>query len=37
MDVYRYRLVIKPSPVTGEYSVPMLPVKYKITEFYAEG
>ena len=37
MDVYRYRLVIKPSPVTGEYSVPMLPVKYKITEIYAEG
>ena len=37
LDVYRQRLVIKPSPVTGEYSVPMLPVKYKVTEIYAEG
>ena len=37
MDVYRQRLVIKPSPVTGEYLVPMLPVKYKVTEIYAEG
>ncbi len=37
LDVYRQRLVIKPSPVTGEYSVPMLPVKYKVTEIYSEG
>ena len=37
MDTYRHRLVIKPSPVTGEYSVPMLPVKYKVTEIYCEG
>ena len=37
MDTYRHRLVIKPSPVTGEYCVPMLPVKYKVTEIYAEG
>ena len=36
-DVYRQRLIIKPSPVTGEYSVPMLPVKFKVTEIYAEG
>lgn len=37
MDVYRHRLVIKPSHVTGEYCVPMLPVKYKVTEIYGEG
>lgn len=37
MDTYRHRLVIKPNPQTGEYSVPMLPVKYKVTEIYAEG
>ena len=37
MDTYRHRLVIKPSPETGEYNVPMLPVKYKVTEIYAEG
>ncbi len=37
MDTYRQRLVVKPSPVTGEYCVPMLPVKYKVTEIYAEG
>ena len=36
-DVYRHRLVVKPSPVTGEYCIPMLPVKYKVTEIYAEG
>ena len=37
MDIYRHRLVIKPNPETGEYCVPMLPVKYKVTEIYAEG
>lgn len=37
MDVYRQRLIIKPSPETGEYCVPMLPVKFKVTEIYAEG
>lgn len=37
MDIYRHRLVITPSPTTGEYCVPMLPVKYKVTEIYAEG
>ena len=37
MDTYRHRLVIKPNPKTGEYNVPMLPVKYKVTEIYAEG
>ena len=37
MDVYRQRLIIKPNPLTGEYSVPMLPVKFKVTEIYAEG
>ena len=37
MDVYRHRLVIKPSHVTGEYCVPMLPVKYKVTEIYGDG
>ncbi|MBP5375524.1 MAG: hypothetical protein J6Y38_04235 [Bacteroidaceae bacterium] len=37
LDVYRQRLIIKPNPTTGEYSVPMLPVKYKVTEIYAEG
>ncbi len=37
MDVYRQRLIIKPNPVTGEFNVPMLPVKFKVTEIYAEG
>ena len=37
MDEYRYRLVIKPSNTTGEYCVPMLPVKFKVTEIYANG
>lgn len=37
IDAYRNRLVIKPSPETGEYCVPMLPVKYKVTEVYAKG
>lgn len=37
VDAYRQRLVIKPNPETGEYCVPMLPVKYKVTEVYAVG
>ena len=37
MDTYRHRLVIKPNHETGEYNVPLLPVKYKVTEIYAEG
>ncbi|MBQ9641661.1 MAG: hypothetical protein IJV06_08880 [Bacteroidaceae bacterium] len=37
LDVYRHRLVIYPDVETGEYLVPMLPVKYKVTEVYAQG
>ncbi len=37
IDIYRHRLLIKPSDSTAEYCVPMLPVKYKVTEIYAEG
>lgn len=37
IDVYRHRLVIHPDAQTGEYAVPMLPVKYKVTEVYAQG
>ena len=37
MDAYRHRIVIHPDPETGEYSVPLCPVKYKVTEVYGKG
>ena len=37
VDAYRHRIVIHPDEKTGEYSVPMYPVKYKVTEIYAKG
>ncbi|UKK49182.1 hypothetical protein L6475_04275 [Prevotella sp. E9-3] len=37
VDVYRHRMVIHPDPLTGEYCVPVLPVKYKVTEVSANG
>ena len=35
MESYRHRIVIHPDSVTGEYRVPLYPVKYKVTEVYA--
>ena len=37
VDAYRHRIVVHPDPVTGEYQVPMYPVKFKVTEVYATG
>ena len=37
MDAYRHRIVIHPDPETGEYKVPLYPVKYKVTEIYGKG
>ncbi|MBQ9558661.1 MAG: carboxypeptidase regulatory-like domain-containing protein [Bacteroidaceae bacterium] len=37
MDAYRHRIVIHPDPATGEYRVPLCPVKYKVTEIYGKG
>ena len=37
MDAYRHRIEIFPDETTGEYCVPLYPVKYKVTEIYAEG
>ncbi|MBR7029206.1 MAG: hypothetical protein IKI05_07380 [Bacteroidaceae bacterium] len=37
IDVYRHRLVIRPDAKTGEYAIPMIPVKFKVTEVYAQG
>lgn len=37
INVYRHRIVVHPDNTTGEYLIPMLPVKYKITEVYAQG
>ncbi|MBO6190091.1 MAG: hypothetical protein J6N92_04680 [Alloprevotella sp.] len=37
IDVYRHRLVIHPDAKTGEYAIPMIPVKFKVTEVYAQG
>ena len=37
VDAYRHRIEIHPDMKTGEYSVPMYPVKYKVTEVYAQG
>ena len=37
VDIYRHRMVVHPDPITGEYCIPVLPVKYKITEVYANG
>ncbi len=37
MDLYRHRIVIHPDTKTGEYCIPIYPVKYKVTEIYAKG
>ena len=37
VDEYRHRIVVHPDVKTGEYCVPMYPVKFKVTEIYAEG
>ena len=37
VDAYRHRIEIHPDPKTGEYRLPMYPVKYKVTEVYAKG
>ncbi len=37
VDAYRHRIVIHPDKVTGEYHLPIYPVKYKVTEIYAKG
>lgn len=37
VDAYRHRIVIHPDLKTGEYQVPFYPVKFKVTEIYAEG
>ena len=33
----RHRITIHPSTVTGEYELPLYPVKYKVVEVYAKG
>ncbi len=37
VDLYRHRIEIHPDLTTGEYKVPLYPVKYKVTEIYAKG
>ena len=37
VDAYRHRIVIRPDVKTGEYSLPLYPVKYKVSEIYAKG
>ncbi len=37
VDAYRHRIEIHPDTKTGEYLLPMYPVKYKVTEVYAQG
>lgn len=37
VDVYRHRMVVHPDATTGEYCIPVLPVKYKVTEVSATG
>ena len=37
VDEYRHRIVIYPDVKTGEYCLPMYPVKFKVTEIYADG
>ena len=37
VDAYRHRIEIHPDPNTGEYLLPMYPVKFKVTEVYAQG
>ena len=37
VDAYRHRIVIHPDPITGEYQVPLYPVKFKVTEVCAKG
>ena len=37
VNMYRHRMVIHPADLTGEYLVKLPPVKFKVTEVYAEG
>ena len=37
VDVYQHRMVVHPDVKTGEYCIPVLPVKYKVTEVSATG
>ena len=37
VDAYRHRIVIHPDVKTGEFRLPVYPVKYKVTEVYAKG
>ena len=37
INMYRHRIVIHPSNTTGEYMINLPPVKFKITEVYAQG
>ena len=37
VDAYRHRIVVHPDSATGEYQIPMYPVKFKVTEVYATG
>lgn len=36
VEAYRHRIVIHPDPETGEYQLPLCPVKYKVTEIYGK-
>ncbi len=36
VEAYRHRIVIHPDPKTGEYQLPLCPVKYKVTEIYGK-
>ena len=37
VDAYKHRIVIHPDPKTGEYQLPLYPVKYEVAEVYAKG
>lgn len=37
VNMTRHRITIHPSTVTGEYELPLYPVKYKVMEIYAKG
>ena len=37
VDSYRHRIIVHPDPKTGEYQLPLPPVKFKVTEIYAKG
>lgn len=37
VDAYKHRIVIHPDPETGEYQLPLYPVKYEVAEIYAKG